>query len=84
VTSPTTQLELVARERRNDAISPTPWAVERTNANGWKGISIKDADGLFIAYMVMQPGGDNEMHNAKAIVAAVNELHPKMTDKEKT
>lgn len=53
-------------------ISTTPWSVARTNANGWKGISILDADGLAIAYMVMQPARDNEMANAKAIVAAVN------------
>jgi hypothetical protein len=56
--------------------SPMPWTVERTNARGWKGISIVDANGLHIAYMVMQPAGDNEMANAKAIVDAVNASQP--------
>jgi hypothetical protein len=56
----------------NSSTSPLPWSVERTNANGWKGISIKDANGHAIAYMVMQPAGDNEMANAKAIINAVN------------
>ena len=55
----------------SSTISPTPWSIERTNANGWKGISIKDANGHAIAYMVMQPGRDNEMANAKAIVATM-------------
>lgn len=63
----------MSQKDRSSTISPTPWSVERTNANGWKGISIKDANGMAIAYMVMQPAGDNEMANAKAIIAAVNE-----------
>lgn len=57
----------------SDTPSLTPWVVVRTNANGWKGISIHDANGMAVAYMVMQPAGDNEMANAKAIVAAVNQ-----------
>lgn len=52
--------------------NPTPWRAERTNAKGWRGISIVDANGLALAYMVMQPAADNEWENAKAIVAAVN------------
>lgn len=56
------------------APSPGPWTVER-----WKGkdgspngISIKDANGLFIANMIQQPG-DNEYANACRIVSAVNQ-----------
>ena len=52
--------------------SPGPWTIERTNDRGWKGIGIKDANGLYIATMVMQPQADNEMTNAKLIVDAVN------------
>lgn len=71
----TTQTADLFQEAPKRDTSPTPWTVERTNANGWKGISIKDASGLHIAYMVMQLAGDNEMANAKAIVAAVNASH---------
>lgn len=69
---PTTEAQNLSRGSLKDAISPTPWRVERTNMKGWKGISIMDAEGLAIAYMVMQPHRDNEMANARAIVAAIN------------
>lgn len=52
--------------------APTPWTVESTNANGWKGLSIRAADGLFVANLVMQPGAENERENARLIVRAVN------------
>lgn len=68
----TTHPENMAQKPRSVTTSPTPWAIERTNANGWKGVGIKDAEGLVIAYMVMQPGRDNEMANARLIVDAVN------------
>lgn len=72
----TTRTRDMSHKDRIATISPMPWSVERTNANGWRGISIKDANGLAIAYMVMQPAGDNEMANAKAIIAAVNASAP--------
>lgn len=49
--------------------SPAPWSVETTDANGWKGLSIKDADGVWIANLVFQHG-DNERANARVMIAA--------------
>ena len=79
--SPSTEPANVSQEARNVDTSPAPWRVERTNAKGWKGVSIVDANGLAVAYMVMRPDADNEMANAKAIVAAVNNAHSQGIDK---
>jgi hypothetical protein len=74
MTLPTTQLELVAQERPNGDISPTPWRVERVKMkDGYRRLSILDANGHAVANLVMRPDADNEMHNARAIVAAINE-----------
>ena len=49
------------------------WTVSRTSdKNGFRGISICDERGHFVANMVMQPR-DNEADLAKFIVDAVNE-----------
>ena len=50
--------------------SPAPWTVESTDANGWKGLSIRAADGTFIANLVMQPGAENERVHANLIAVA--------------
>jgi hypothetical protein len=49
------------------------YSVERAHeeSTGWKGISIKAADGTYIANMVMQLD-DSELANARMIVAALN------------
>lgn len=59
-----------------DNFSPGPWAVDRQNdkRTGWKGVSIKAADGTYVANMVMQIR-DNEMDNARLIAAAPDLLN---------
>ena len=51
-------------------MKPTPWTVESTNAHGWKGLSIRAADGTYIANVVMQPGHENERAIADLLAAA--------------
>ena len=68
----TTQAADTSREKRNIDASPRPWSVERWKGkHGDAGISIKDANGVFIANMVFQ-AADNEMANARLLVDAVN------------
>ena len=54
--------------------APTPYRVERWRDDKTRqsGISIKDANGLFIANMVMQPGAENELATAQFLVRAAN------------
>jgi hypothetical protein len=53
--------------------SPGPYTVEHQgDKNGWRGISIKDANGHFIANMVMQPGAENEMANAQFLASSAH------------
>lgn len=49
------------------------WTIERDSekSTGWKGISIKDERGRFVANIVMQIE-DDEMKIARRIVDAVN------------
>ena len=49
-----------------------PWTVERIKGKGgYGGISIRDAEGLYVANMIFQLR-ENEMANARLIVDAVN------------
>lgn len=58
-----------------DKHAAEPWSVvrERDGSTGWRGIGIKAATG-FVANMVMRPGDENEIDNARRIVACVNAL----------
>lgn len=53
------------------------WTVEHVSeqSTGWRGVSIKDGNGLHIANIVMQLD-DGEMKIARQIVDAVNALEP--------
>ena len=54
--------------------APTPYCVERWRDEKTRqsGISIIDANGLYIANMVMQPGAENELATAHFLVRAAN------------
>lgn len=58
-----------------DKHAAEPWSVvrDRDGSTGWRGIGIKTGTG-FVANMVMRPGDENEIDNARRIVACVNAL----------
>src|SRR5690348_952637 len=59
------------RVMQQQAPSTSPYPATRNrDGNGWLGIGIKDAEGLYIANMVMQPGRENELANARLLAMA--------------